>query len=55
MVLLKLLGIGLILAGYWLIRHFPGLLEHQREGFTKTGIFIGLLSALIGIILLLVG
>jgi hypothetical protein len=55
MPLLKLLGVVLIIFGFWLLTGFPGKGEHQRRGFAVSGIFIGLLCILAGIILLWVG
>lgn len=55
MVLLKVLGIVLLVFGFWLIRYFPGIRDYQRAGFAKSGIFIGLLIILAGVILLVVG
>ena len=55
MVLLKLVGIGLIIFAFWLVRYFPGIAQYQKTGLTKSGVFIGFLSALIGLILLVVG
>ncbi len=55
MVLLKILGIMLILAGYFLIRLFPAEDSIQFGGFTLSGILLGAALLLIGIGLLVFG
>ncbi|HLC51074.1 MAG TPA: hypothetical protein VJH90_01735 [archaeon] len=55
MVLLKILGIVLIVVGYFLIRLFPDEGEAQSGGFTMSGIILGAALLLIGIGLLIFG
>ena len=52
---LKFVGIALMVFGFWLIKVFPSKLDFQRLGFTRSGIFIGIISLLLGFIMLLVG
>lgn len=53
MVLLKILGVILIIIGILIVKNFPGVSKYQPEGFTWTGIFIGLIILFTGMALLL--
>lgn len=53
MVLLKILGVILIIIGFLIVKSFPEMTKrYQPEGFTWTGVFIGLLILFAGIALL---
>ena len=49
----KIIGIILAAIGLFLIFGFPDAAEHQREGFSRLGIFIGIILAIFGIWLLI--
>jgi len=46
--IIKVIGIILALIGFLILKFFPDFVEHQREGFTLSGIFIAILMILIG-------
>jgi len=53
--LYKLLGLILAILGFLILKYFPDMKNYQNEGFTFTGILIGVLFILIGIGLLIFG
>lgn len=53
MLLIKLAGLVLALAGLFLMISFPGVMEYQPFGMSKTGIFFGLILLIIGVYLLI--
>lgn len=52
-ILLKLLGLGLVGVGLFLIVGFPDVEDYQLASFGKTGIFVGLVLLILGAYLLL--
>jgi len=54
MVLLKLLGIALLLFGAWTLKWFP-MDTYQWKAMAKTGLLVGLLALVLGIILIIIG
>ncbi|MBI5060956.1 MAG: hypothetical protein HZB67_01435 [Candidatus Aenigmarchaeota archaeon] len=55
----KFLGVGLIILGIFMIVFFPDITEeytgmYQSMAFSKTGIFIGFICIIIGIIILVI-
>ncbi len=52
--LLKILGIFLMMFGFFMLGCFPAQI-YQRSAMTKTGVYVGLVSFLIGITLLVFG
>jgi hypothetical protein len=55
MVMNKIIGIILLLLGFFTLRYFPDAVRYQRGEFTITGILIGVIMALVGIGLLIFG
>ena len=53
--LTKVAGIILLLLGIFLIVEFPDITQYQVEGFSKTGVFFGIVFFIIGIWLLIFG
>ena len=53
MVLLKIVGLVLVIFGFWFVRYFPDY--YQKKGMTKTGILIGLLIFFVGAVLIAAG
>ncbi len=51
-VLKKLAGLVISLFGVFLVIGFPDVAEYQQAGFSKTGIFIGIVLTVIGAYLL---
>jgi hypothetical protein len=51
----KILGAALVFAGFFIIKYFPDISEHQRGGMTLTGILTGIFILLIGIGLIIFG
>lgn len=49
LLLRKLAGLFLALAGGFLVLGFPDISEYQRFGMSKAGIFLGLIILIIGI------
>ncbi len=48
---MKVLGLSMAVAGFWLTFKFPGASEIQGEGFGLLGIILGLILMIVGIIL----
>lgn len=53
--LTKIAGIILFLLGLFLIVEFPDITQYQVAGFSKTGVFIGIVFFIIGVWLLIFG
>ncbi|MBI5398758.1 hypothetical protein HZB03_04810 [Candidatus Woesearchaeota archaeon] len=53
LILKKLAGLCLTGAGFFLIFAFPDITQYQLEGFSLTGIFIGIVLFVVGLYLLL--
>lgn len=51
-ILLKLLGLILIIIGFFIVKSFPGIAKYQPEGFSWTGVLIGLIVLFAGLSLL---
>ncbi len=51
-ILLKILGVILIIIGFLIVRHFPGISHYQAEKMSWAGVFIGLIILFAGIALL---
>lgn len=51
-ILLKVLGIILIIAGFLIVKNFPGVSHYQSEKMALTGVFIGLIILFAGLALL---
>ncbi len=47
--IIRVIGLVLAFVGFLMIKYFPGVREHQRRGFTLSGILIGIILILIGI------
>ena len=52
-VLKKLAGLAVSLFGLFLVIGFPDVAEYQQFGFSRAGIFLGIILTIIGIYLLL--
>ncbi|RLG14289.1 MAG: hypothetical protein DRN71_03290 [Candidatus Nanohalarchaeota archaeon] len=48
---MKVLGLSMAVAGFWLAFKFPGASEIQGESFGLLGILLGLIIMIVGIIL----
>jgi hypothetical protein len=44
-------GIFLLVAGFFMVFFFPGVADHQGEGFSYTGIIVGVLMLVFGVVL----
>ena len=55
MVVNKIIGLMLLLFGFWTLKYFPDNRRFQREEMTFTGIMIGIVMFLIGLGLLIFG
>jgi len=53
--MVNLWGLIPLLLGLLIIRYFPGYKDHQPKGMTLTGILIGIILFLFGIVLLVFG
>lgn len=53
--ILKVIGLILAFVGILMLKYFPGISEHQVEGFTLSGILIGVVLILVGAILVIFG
>lgn len=53
--ILKIIGLILAFMGALMLKYFPGVSEHQFEGFTMSGILIGAVLILVGAILIVFG
>ena len=53
--ILKIIGLILALVGVLMLKYFPGISDHQFEGFTLSGILIGVVLILVGAILIIFG
>jgi len=53
MLLTKVAGIILAIVGFFLVINFPDITDYQKEGMTKTGVFIGLIMLILGVYLAL--
>ena len=53
--ILKVIGLIMALVGALMLKYFPDISEHQVEGFTLSGILIGVVLILVGIVLLFFG
>lgn len=51
--LTKIAGFILLLLGLFLLVEFPDITQYQVEGFSRTGIFFGLIFFIVGIWLLI--
>ena len=48
---MKVLGLSMAIAGFWLTFKFPGATEMQGEGFSLMGIILGLILLVVGLVL----
>jgi len=55
MIVNKIIGLALIVLGFWIVKYFPDIMSYQRKEMTLTGILIGIILLLVGIGLLLFG
>jgi len=53
--ILKIVGLILAFFGILMLKYFPGIGDHQVEGFTLSGILIGVILILVGAILVIFG
>ena len=53
--ILRVVGLILAFIGVLMLKYFPGISEHQFGGFTLSGILIGVVLILVGIVLLFIG
>jgi len=53
--IIKVVGAILAFVGFLMLKFFPGLSDHQREGFTLSGILIGIILILVGIGMIFLG
>ena len=51
--LTKIAGIILLLLGLFLLVEFPDIMQYQVKGFSKTGVFFGIVFFIVGIWLLI--
>ncbi len=55
MVWLKLLGVVFLILGFLILKFFPDIKQYQWSQMTTTGIFIGVIIFVFGILLLIFG
>jgi hypothetical protein len=53
--ILKILGLLLVILGFFILKFFPDISRYQREGMTLSGILIGAMFFLVGILLIIFG
>jgi hypothetical protein len=53
--ILKFLGLLLIILGFFILKFFPDIDRYQRSEMTVTGILIGAMFLLVGILLVIFG
>jgi hypothetical protein len=53
--IVRVFGLVVIFLGFLVLKYFPGLSDHQNKGMTLSGILIGIIISIIGIIMLIVG
>jgi len=53
--IIKIIGFILAFVGFLMLKYFPGASEHQKKGFTLSGILIGIILILVGVGLMLFG
>ncbi len=51
--LTKIAGVILLLLGLFLVVEFPDITQYQVQGFSKTGVFFGIVFFIVGIWLLI--
>jgi hypothetical protein len=51
----KILGLFLLIIGVAIIKYFPDVETYQHEGFTLSGILVGVVLILVGVALLIFG
>lgn len=51
-IFLKILGAILIIAGFFIVKNFPGVSHYQNEKMSWAGVFIGLIILFAGLALL---
>ncbi|NIO44851.1 MAG: hypothetical protein GTN36_04860 [Candidatus Aenigmarchaeota archaeon] len=51
----KIIGLILAFVGFLILKYFPGVSDYQHKGHTLTGILIGVILILIGIVLMVFG
>jgi hypothetical protein len=51
----KILGLFLLLIGAAILKYFPDVTTYQHEGMTMSGILIGVIFLLAGILLMIFG
>ncbi len=52
-ILLKIIGVAMIIVGFLIVKHFPGISKYQSEKMAWTGISVGLIILFFGVALLL--
>jgi len=55
MLINKIIGLALIILGFWIVKYFPDIMTYQRKEMTLAGILIGIIFLLTGIGLLIFG
>ena len=53
--ILKVIGLILAFTGVLMLKYFPDMSEHQFEGFTLSGILVGVVLILVGVVLIIFG
>ena len=53
--ILKVIGLIMAFVGILMLKYFPDVSEHQFEGFTLSGILIGVVLILVGAVLIIFG
>ncbi len=51
-IVFKIIGIILVIVGFFIVKDFPGISNYQLEKMTWAGVFIGLIILFAGIALL---
>lgn len=51
-IFLKVIGIILIIAGFLIVKSFPGVSHYQSEKMSWTGVFVGLIILFAGVAML---
>ena len=51
----KVFGLVMIFLGFLALKYFPDISDYQKKGMTLSGILVGIILSIIGIILLIVG
>ena len=53
--IVKVFGLVMIFVGFLILKYFPGISDYQKKGMTLSGVLIGIIISIIGIIMLILG